>query len=85
MEKMEAASGPSRKLTDAQRARIAEIDSVIDARVAETKLAFDDKIAAATFETVEAVRQELATDLTRLDEKRESEKQVVWDEADAED
>lgn len=81
MEKMDKASGPARKLTDAQRDRISEIDTKYDARVAETKLSFDEKLSAATFETVEAIREELSTDLVRLNEKRESEKQAVWDEA----
>ena len=83
MERMDAASGPARKLTDTQRERISEIDTKYDARVAETTLSFDEKLSSATFETIEAVRQELSADLVRLNEKRESEKQTVWDEADS--
>jgi len=81
MEKMDAASGPSRKLNDEQRARIAEIDNKYDARIAETNLNYDEKIGSATFETIEGIRAELAADHARLEEKREDEKQSVWDES----
>lgn len=82
MEKLEQESGPSASLNDEQKARIAEINSVYDAKEAETRLGFDEKLAgAASAEEFHALKQELAETLANLEEKRERERNAVWGEA----
>jgi hypothetical protein len=81
MEKMRASSGPDRKLTEEQKERIAEIDRRYNAKVAEAKLTFDGKLAGAPPAERAAVEQERVSELTRLDEQREAEKESVWNEA----
>lgn len=81
MEKLNKASGPARKLTDAQKKRIAEIDSAYDARIAEARLTKEPKIATASPADRETLQQELSDDVARLEEQREAEKEAVWNEA----
>ncbi len=79
MARLEKESGPARKLTDEQRAKIAEINAAFDAKMAELRLAFDADIAKAT--TADEARQlqaRLTQELTALDERREYEKEAVW-------
>ena len=81
MEKLEASSGPLKSLTDEQRARVAEIDSRFDAREAQSRLNFDDRIAqAATVQEVVALREELAHELQRITSEREQAKEAIWAE-----
>ncbi|MCH8203513.1 MAG: hypothetical protein IID09_00025 [Candidatus Hydrogenedentes bacterium] len=80
MEKLDAASGPVKTLSDEQKEQVAEIDKSCDAKIAETKLTFDEKLAAAPPEKVEELQQELASELARLEEKRETEKESFWNE-----
>ena len=82
MEKLNAASGPVKTLSDEQKERVAEIDKSYDAKIAETKLTFDDKLAVAPPEEQPGTQQELASELARLEEKREKETEDVWNEAD---
>ncbi|MDF7826066.1 hypothetical protein P4B35_18695 [Pontiellaceae bacterium B12227] len=42
---MERSSGPSIKLTDEQKAALADIDSKMKAKVAETEIMFDQQLA----------------------------------------
>lgn len=79
MERMEAESGPSRKLSDQEKARIAEIDTLYDSKVAEAKLSFEPRIAATPPPEVDGLKAELAADLISLEEKRERDKEEVWD------
>ncbi len=81
MEKMNAESGPVKTLSDDQKERVAEIDKSCDAKIAETKLAYDEKLATAAPENVQDLQQELSFELVRLDEKRETEKERIWNEA----
>lgn len=81
MEKLNASSGPVKTLSDEQKEQVAEIDKSCDAKIAETKLAFDEKVAAAPPEKVQELQQRLASELARLEEKRETEKESVWNEA----
>lgn len=81
MEKMKAASGPQKKLTGAQKKRVAEIEKKYSARVAETKLSFDTRIVGAPPEEQEKIQAELVSEMARIEEKRESEKDKVWKEA----
>ncbi|MDZ4860355.1 MAG: hypothetical protein SGI88_15365 [Candidatus Hydrogenedentes bacterium] len=82
MARLEEAAGPGRKLTDSQKAEIAEITKKYDARAAEERLSLDGQMAkAATFEELEKLRGELATALTRIEDDREKAKEAVWGSA----
>ena len=78
MERMNKDSGPTRKLSDEEKAATAEIDAKCDSQKAQTKLAFDEKLPAADAATRPALHQELAADLARIEDRRESEKAAVW-------
>ncbi len=80
MQKLQAASGPSRKLTEDQKARLAEMDRVYDAKVAEIQLSIEQKIAAAAPEDQGVLGEKLTSELARLHEKREHDKDAVWNE-----
>lgn len=82
MERLEKASGPTKKLSDAQKAEIAEIEKNYDAKIAETKLSFEERFnTAASAEEFEALRAELAGQIDALETNREKEKETVWDAA----
>ena len=77
MERLEKQS-PTAKLTEQQKAEIAETESTYKARTAERELFLRDAIAKAQFsghleEAVE-LEQELARDLRRLNEECEAKK-----------
>ena len=79
MARLEKESGPSRKLTDAQKAEIAAITKKYDARIAEEKLAFEARLAKATnFEELEKLRAELAASLASIEGLRDKAKEAVW-------
>ena len=81
MEKLEAAAGPSKSLTDEQRSRISEIDSQFDGRVAALRLGIDERTSqAASAQELEALQEELAAELRRLEEEREQAKSAIWSE-----
>lgn len=80
MERLEQESGPTKKLSDEQRETLAEIDRKFDAQIAEQRLHYDGKIAtAASPDEYEKLNLELTTTLQSLEDKREREKQAVWD------
>jgi hypothetical protein len=82
MERLEKEHGPARKLTDDQKARIAEIDRRFDAKIAEAKLGFESKLKqAATADDLAKLQGELAESINLLEGQRETEKQAVWGEA----
>ena len=80
MERLEKQS-PSSKLTDDQRAQLAEIDSLYKSKMAEKELLLSDQIrlerAAGKTSEVEKLQQQLASELRRLTEERESKKENV--------
>ncbi|HIJ65624.1 MAG TPA: hypothetical protein HPP77_06680 [Candidatus Hydrogenedentes bacterium] len=83
MARLEKSHGPAKKLSDAQRKRIADIDAKYEARVAEQKLAYESKIAAAgSAEERNTVQSELADKLRSLEAGREKEKDAVWESED---
>lgn len=82
MERLERESGPTVKLNDEQRRRIAEIDRKYDALVAEHKLSAQSKAATVgTALEYEQVQSALASELAGLETRREKEKAVIWNEA----
>ena len=79
MERLDKASGPTRKLSNAQKARIAEIEKIYDAKIAETKLASESEMLSAdTMEALNQFRQGLANAIASIEERREKEKEAVW-------
>ncbi len=72
---------PAVTLTDDQKARLAEIDREIDAKIAEKKIFLEDQLAKAAFHEQDEIRRQLASELTRLEEKREREKNKIRTES----
>lgn len=81
LERLNRESGPQKKLSDAQKAQLAEIDRVFDAKNAEKKLEFEAKIAVANYEDAERLRQELADELRKIEAERERRKDAIWNAA----
>ena len=79
MERMEKDSGPTGKLNDDQRARLADIEKKYDAKAAEEKLSFENKMAQSPAE-FEEIKRQMAAALQSIEEKREREKEAVWNE-----
>jgi len=79
MERLEKASGPTKKLSDAQKARIADIEKTYEAKIAETKLGYDPRmLSAASIDELNKLKKELANAVIALEERREKEKEAVW-------
>jgi len=81
MERLEKESGPARKLSEAQKAAIADIDKRFDAKAAERRLQFDSAKATAPPPEWSALQAALAEDLASIEEKRQRAKDGVWGEA----
>jgi hypothetical protein len=80
MERLAEASGPTKSLTDEQKARIAEIEKKYEAQVAQEKLSCEARsAAAATPEELEKCRLELAESLAAFEARRDEEKSAIWD------
>lgn len=79
MERLEKASGPTRKLTEEQRAAIAEIEKVHEANVAQTELSYEARLqGAATPEEAAAIQAELADRMQGFEERRDRDKDAIW-------
>jgi len=79
MERLEKASGPTKKLSGAQKARIAEIEKTYEAKIAETKLAYEPRMLGAdSVEELDRLKRELADTIVELEGRREKEKEAVW-------
>lgn len=78
MERLEKASGPAKKLTDEQKEAIADIERVYEAKMAERRLEFEPKLAAAPPDEAEALRAKLAEALASLEAERDAKKDAVW-------
>jgi len=76
MSRLEKTS-PAVTLTDDQKARLAEVDREIDAKIAEKKIFLDDQLAKAAFHEQDEIRRLLVSELARLEEKREREKNKI--------
>lgn len=68
-------------LTDLQKKRLAELDKIFSAKIAERELALNDQIRAAQFrgeeEQAQKLREQLSAELQRLNKEKESKKQAV--------
>jgi hypothetical protein len=71
---------PAVSLSDAQKFRLAEVDREIDAKIAEKKIFLEDQLAKADFHEQDEIRRQLASELARLEEKREREKNKIREE-----
>ncbi len=81
MERLQQEHGPTKSLTDAQRARIAEINAKFDAKTAEARLGFEAKMkGASSIEEYEKMQADQAAALGDIEEQREREKDAVWNE-----
>jgi hypothetical protein len=80
MERLEKQS-PSVKLTEEQRAQLAEIDSLYKARIAERELLLNEQIrrekAAGRTSEVDSLQKQLASEIRRLTEECESKKEQI--------
>lgn len=78
MERLEAKS-PSQKITDTQRAEIAEIDSLYQSKIAERRLLIEGEIAqcSGNFAEIDALKKQLSSEIRRLEEEAESRKNRV--------
>lgn len=82
MERLDAELGPTKKLTDEAKAKIAEIDKKYDAEIAAIRIDFDGKlVTVATPEAYTTIRDELAHEVGRAEERRENEKNAIWKDA----
>lgn len=70
---------PSRTLTEAQKQQFADIDSEIDAKIAEKKVFLEGEIAKAADDELarDELRRQLASEISRLEEKREDKKAKI--------
>lgn len=82
MERLERENGPTQKLSEEQKARIAEIDRKCDAQAAEKRLSFENRVLNASSPAESDVIQfELANELAGIEARRQEEKEAVWNEA----
>ncbi len=70
-------SAPSVSLSEDQKTAIADIDSEINAKIAEKKIFLEGEMAKADPAEQDQIRRQLASELVRLEEKREREKEKV--------
>jgi uncharacterized protein YecT (DUF1311 family) len=73
---------PTRALTEEQKQRIAEVDSEITAKIAEKKVFLEGEIQKAEGDALaqDELRRQLASEIARLEEKREQKKQKIREE-----
>ncbi len=80
MERLEKAA-PSVKLTEAQRAEIAELDSLYKAKIAEKEVFLGGELrkaqAAGDYQELEAIQTQLQRELRRLQTECEERKERV--------
>ncbi|MBN2310033.1 MAG: hypothetical protein JXR94_13755 [Candidatus Hydrogenedentes bacterium] len=82
MERLNREAGPTKKLSDEQKAEIAEIDNKYEARIAEAQLSFDNQIAGATSqEEADQLRQGLAESIASIEAERDRAREAVWQAA----
>lgn len=70
---------PIQKLSEEQKRQIAEIDSEINAKIAEKKVFLEGEIKKSIGDSLaqDELRRQLASELSRLEEKREERKERI--------
>ncbi|HEX72379.1 MAG TPA: hypothetical protein ENN65_03585 [Candidatus Hydrogenedentes bacterium] len=81
MERLAQAGGGTKKLSEEQRARIADIEKRYEARIAETRVSHEGQAAAAAPEERAEILARMAEGIRNLEETRDREKNAVWEEA----
>jgi len=78
MERLEA-KAPSQKLTDSQRAEIAEIESLYQSKIAERRLLLEGEMAqsAGNPGEIDALRKQLSSEIRRLEGEAEERKDRI--------
>jgi len=71
---------PASTRTDEQKQRIAEVDVRIAASIAEKKIFLEERIFKAAPHEQHEIRRQLASEIARLEEKREMEKEKIRSE-----
>ena len=68
-----------RKLTDAQKSRLAEIDRIYQGKIAEREIflkkQLNDALVAGKADEYQQIQQQIASERARLEEEREEEKE----------
>lgn len=78
MERLEKEQGASRKLTDGQKAAIAEVESRLKAKVAELDILYAQKLAAADDpQQRQRLQEEKTREAARAAERAEDEKAAI--------
>jgi hypothetical protein len=70
-------SSPPVHLTQEQKQQIAEVDRSINAKIAEKKIFLEDQMGKAPYQERESLERQLVSELARLEEKREREKEKI--------
>ena len=72
---------PTGKLSDEQKAEIADLNSQLKAKIAETEIAFQSKLDAAREQGdengIEILQQQLATEKAKIESRFEDKKEAV--------
>jgi len=68
---------PSVNLTEKQKKALAGVDSEVNAKLAEKKLLIEGELAKADPAESDEIRRQLASEIRRLEEKREREKEKI--------
>ncbi len=76
MSRLEAKS-PTVKIDDAQKAELAEIDNVYEAKIAERRVFLEGEIKTADPLSKEELLRQLSSEVARLEEEREDRKEAV--------
>jgi hypothetical protein len=76
MSRLEAAA-PTIKLSDAQKAELAELDSLYDSRIAERKVFLEGEMRKANALEADDLRRQLASEIARIESEREEKKERV--------
>ena len=68
---------PTVGVPEEKKRRIAELDSEITAKIAEKKIFLEGEMAKADPAAREEIRRQLVSEIARLEEKREREKEKI--------
>lgn len=77
MGRLEKESPSIQKLSDEQKRELAEIDSEFAAKIAERRIFLEGEIASAHPAEAEQLRSQLAAEVRRLEEERETRKEKI--------
>lgn len=74
-------TSPGRTLTNAQKAELAELDSIYKAKLAQAELSFRDDLnaaeAAGDFEKAEKIREQFSAERAKIESDRQEKKDRV--------